>query len=170
MRDEMNQISKESELKEMIGDIWNVARKFNSSNFISGHLSFTKSFYAVQLLEGVDDVVNSLMERIRKDKRVIIEREFKKKILTMSGGWELSMCYSFNLTATDLGMIKNPNVSLNQLFESITGTYEVKRQGLQLSKFYRNAVDIVLFKYISLDKQDLINVEICKKYPSHQSF
>merc|ERR1719419_366141 len=157
----MNQISKDKELKKIIRDIWNVAGKFNCSNFISGHFSFTKSLYAVQLLEGVEDVVNSLMERIRKDKRIIIEREFKKKILTMGGGWELSMCNSFNLTPTDLGMVKNPNVSLDQLFESITATYEVKRQGLKLSKFYRNAVDMVLFKYISLDKQDLIDVEMC---------
>merc|ERR1719177_96865 len=80
----------------MISDIWKVARKFNSSNFISGHLAFTKSLYVVQLLEGLEDVVNPLMERIRRDPRVVIEKVFKKRLLTMNLGWEVSMCYSFN--------------------------------------------------------------------------
>merc|ERR1719402_831469 len=63
----------------MISDIWQVARKFNSSNFISGHLSFTKSLYVVQLLEGLVDHVCPLMERIKKDPRVVIEKVFTRK-------------------------------------------------------------------------------------------
>jgi len=151
--------AKEIALKEMISDIWKVARKFNSYNFISGHLSFTKSRYVVQLLEGLVDHVCPLMERIRKDSRVVIEREFTRKIQTMNVGWELSMCYSFTLTQEDVGMIKSPRVSLDQLFESITNTYEVKRLGGKLPKFYRKTVDIMLLKYISLDRQSLINIE-----------
>jgi len=151
--------AKEMALKEMISGIWQVARKFNSSNFIAGHLSFTKSLYVVQLLEGLEDHVCSLMERIRKDSRVIIEKEFIRKIPTMNLGWQMSMCYSFNLTQEDLGMIKNPHLSLGQLFQSITNTYEIKRLGVTLPKFYRNTVDIMLLKYISLDQHALINIE-----------
>jgi len=151
--------ARELALKEMISDIWQVARKFNSSNFISGHLSFTKSLHVVQLLEGLEDHVCSLMERIRKDSRVIIEKEFIKKIQTMNFGWELSMCYSFNLTQEDLVIIQNHHLSLYQLFDSITNTYEIKRVGVNLPKFYRSIVDIMLLKYISLDRQALINIE-----------
>merc|ERR1719419_166854 len=143
----------------MISDIWKVARKFNSSNFIAGHLSFTKSRYVVQLLEGLADHVCPLMERIRKDSCVVIEKVFTKKIQTMNVGWEMSMCYSFNLTQEDMGMIKNPHLSLEELFERITNTYEVKRMGLKLPKFYRNTVDIMLLKYISFDRQTLMKIE-----------
>jgi len=156
--------AKEIALKEMISDIWKVARKFNSSNFISGHLSFTKSLYVVQLLEGLVDHVSPLMERIKKDPRVVIEKVFTRKIQTMNVGWELSMSYSFNLTQEDMAMIKNPHLSLDELFENITNTYEVKRMGVTLPKFYRNTVDIMLLKYISLDRQTLLNIESILKF------
>jgi len=149
---------KEEALRVMISDIWKVARKFNGSNFISGHLSFTKSLYVVQLLEGSEDVVGLLMERIKRDKRVIIEKVFTKR-LTMNLGWEVSMSYSFNLSPVDLGLIKNPNLSMEQLFDNITSTYEIKRLGVKLSKFYRNTVDIILLKYISLHQAGLVKVE-----------
>merc|ERR1719427_357560 len=135
---ELSGNAKEEALKKMIGDIWQVARKFNNSNYISGHLAFTKSLYVVQMLEGLEDVVNGLMERIRRDSRVIIEKEFKKRLLTMNLGWEVSMCYSFNVTHADLGLIKNPNLSIEQFFENITSTYEIRRMRLKLPKFYRN--------------------------------
>jgi len=156
---ESKENAKEEALKRMIGDIWKVARKFNSSNFISGHLSFTKSLYVVQLLEGVEDVVNSLMERIQRDKRVVIEKVFTKRLLTMNLGWEVSMSYSFNLSSADLGLIKNPNLTMEQLFGNITSTYEIKRLGVKISKFYRNTVDIILLKYISLHQAGLVKVE-----------
>merc|ERR1719494_4952 len=58
----------------MMKEIWEVAKKFNSEHFISGHLSFAKSRHVAQLLEGPGDVVFSLMERIRNDRRVVIYR------------------------------------------------------------------------------------------------
>merc|ERR1719317_42824 len=150
---------KEEALRIMISGIWKVARKFNNSNFISGDLSFTKSLYVVQLLEGVKDVVGSLMERIKRDKRVIIEKVFTKRLLKMNLGWEVSMSYSFSLSPADLGLIKSPNLSMEQLFDNITSTYEIKRLGVKLSKFYRNTVDIILLKYISLHQSGLVKVE-----------
>jgi len=156
---EVRENAKEEALRIMISDIWKVARKFNSSNFISGHLSFTKSLYVVQLLEGVEDVVCSLMERIQRDKRVIIEKVFTKRLLTMNLGWEVSMSYSFNLSPVDLRLIKNPNLSMEQLFDNITSTFEIKRLGVKHSKFYRNTVNIILLKYISLHQAGLVKVE-----------
>jgi len=156
---EVRENAKEEALRIMIRDIWKVARKFNSSNFISGHLSFTKSLYVAQLLEGVEDVVCSLMERIQRDKRVIIEKVFTKRLLTMNLGWEVSMSYSFNLSPVDLRLIKNPNLSMEQLFDNITSTYEIKRLGVKLSKFYRNTIEIILLKYISLHQAGLVKVE-----------
>merc|ERR1719320_2309378 len=117
---------KEEALRIMINDIWKAARKFNISKFISGHLSFTKSLHVVQLLEGVEDVVGSLMERIKRDKRVIIEKVFTKRLLKMNLGWEVSMSYSFSLSPADFGLIKSPNLSMEQLFDNITITYETK--------------------------------------------
>jgi len=150
---------KEEALRIMISDIWKVARKFNNSNFISGHLSFTKSLYVVQLFEGGEDVVGSLMERIKRDDRVIIEKVFRKRLIKVNLGWEVSMSYSFNLSPADLGLIKNPNLSMEQLFDNITSTYEIKRLGVKLSKFYRNTVDTILLKYISLRQSGLVKVE-----------
>jgi len=156
---------KEEALRIMISDIWKVARKFNNSNFISGHLSFTKSLYVVQLFEGGEDVVGSLMERIKRDDRVIIEKVFRKRLIKVNLGWEVSMSYSFNLSPADLGLIKNPNLSMEQLFDNITSTYEIKRLGVKLSKFYRNTVDIILLKYISHHQVGLVKVEnSCGKY------
>jgi len=149
----------EEALRIMISDIWKVAKKFNNSNFISGHLSFTKGLYVVQLLEGVEDVVSSLMERIKRDKRVIIEKVFTKRLLKMNLGWEASISYSFNLSPADLGLIKNHNLSMEQLFDNITSIHEIKRLGVKLSKFYRNTVDIILLKYISLHQAGLVKVE-----------
>jgi len=155
---EVRKNAKEEALRIMISDIWKVARKFNSSNFISGHLSFTKSLYVIQLLEGVEDVVGSLMERIKRDKRVIIEKVFTKR-LTMNLGWEVSMSYSFNLSPVDLRYIKNPNLSMEQLFDNISSTYEIKRLGVKHSKFYRNTIEMILLKYISLHQAGLVKVE-----------
>jgi len=149
---------KEEALRIMISDIWKVASKFNICNFISGHLSFTKSLYVVQLLEGVEDVVGLLMERIKRDKRVIIEKVFTKRLLKMNLGWEVSMSYSFYLSPADLGLIKIPNLSMEQLFDNITSTYEIKRLGVKLSKFYRNSVEVILLKYISLHQAGLVKV------------
>jgi len=156
---EVRENAKEEALRIMIRDIWNVARKFNSSNFISGHLSFTKSLYVVQLLEGVEDVVGSLMERIQRDKRVIIKKVFTKRLLTMNLGFKVSMSFSFNVSPVDLRLIKNANLSMEELFDNIISTYEIKRLGVKLSKFYRNTIDIILLKYISLHQAGLVKVE-----------
>merc|ERR1719494_313254 len=76
--------SKKSErvptLEEMIDDIWEKASVFNRENFISGHLSCSTSLHVVQLLEGEEQTVNSLMKRIRQDPRVVIGHEFSKKL------------------------------------------------------------------------------------------
>merc|ERR1719348_1998404 len=85
-------------LEDMISEIWKVASIFNSTHGISGHLSYTNGWDVAQLIEGKADEIISLMERIRKDPRVVIYKEFKKIIPTMDLGWNISMCYTFKLT------------------------------------------------------------------------
>jgi len=146
-----NELEKEDAVRTMISEVWKVAQKFNSSNFISGHLAFTRGLYVAQLLEGSGDIVGRLMERIRKDTRVVIEKEFMNRILTMNSEFKVSMCYSFAETTVDVGMINDPNVSLDQFFENIENSYQIKRSGWDLQEFYRSIVEMTLMKYVALD-------------------
>merc|ERR1719320_280443 len=144
----------------MMRDIWKVAKPYNSANFISGHLAFAKSLHVAQLLEGPEDAVLNLMESIRNDRRVDVYRSFSKKLLTMNPGWKVSLCYSFHLTQPELELVQNPRLTLEQMFNMITNTYQIRRCGMDLPEFYKKTVDIILLKYISLDHQQLLNVEI----------
>jgi len=139
-------------LQKMMSDIWKFSQIHNHENFISGHLSFTKTLHVAQLLEGPEEAVLELMERIRKDVRVNIHREFSKKLLTANRGWKLSRCYSFHITDQDLELIENPNISLGQLFDMIPKTYETKQFGLKLPEFYKKTVDSILLKFIYNDR------------------
>merc|ERR1719383_1539360 len=97
-------------LEEMMRDIWKVSGNYNGENYFSGHLAFAKSLHIAQLLEGPEDVVSSLMERIRNDHRVVVYREFSKKLRTMNFGWKISQCYQ--LTQPELLLIENPTLTL----------------------------------------------------------
>jgi len=147
-------------VEEMMREIWKVAGKYKCENDFSGHLAFAKSLHFAQLLEGPEDVVSSLMERIRNDHRVLVYREFSKKLLTMNSGWKISRCNSFRVTQSELELIQNPNHTLENLFNMITDTYQIRRCGIDLPEFYRKTVDIFLLKYISLDYQQLLNFEV----------
>jgi len=136
-------------LEEMIKEIWEEARIYNSKHFISGHLACTKSLHVVQLLEGEEKIVTSLMERIRRDPRVIIAKEFKKELMTMQVGWQLSMCYSFEITPTERQLIKNENISLEKMVDMIKNTYQVRQQNLDIPTFYKHIIECILLKYIS---------------------
>jgi len=147
-------------LEEIMREIWKVTGKYRCENYFSGHLAFAKSLHIAQLLEGPEDVVSSLMERIRNDHRVLVYREFSKKLLTMNSGWKISRCNSFRVTQSELEFIQNPNHTLENLFNMITDTYQIRRCGIDLPEFYRKTVDIFLLKYISLDYQQLLNFEV----------
>lgn len=136
-------------LDEMMKEIWIQASTFNRENFISGHLACSKSLHVVQLLEGDENVVESLMKRIWRDPRVVIEKVFRKKMMTMHAGWQLSMCYSFDITTTERQLIKNKDVSLEKIFEMMKNTYEVRKENLDVTLFYKHIIECILLKYVS---------------------
>jgi len=140
-------------LEEMLKEIWAVASKFNTANFISGHLACSKTLHCVQLLEGEERVVSSLMKRIRKDPRVIIERVFKKRLLSMNSGWTLSTCYSFAITPAELAIVKN-DISLKKMFHMMKNTYQAVRENLKLPTFYKNVIETMLLKYIAVTEEN----------------
>jgi len=133
----------------MIKDIWGKAGIFNRENFISGHLAAASSLHVVQVLEGKEDVVMNLMQRIRKDPRVDIEHEFVRKVFTMNAGWELSMCYSFEITSSERALIINKEVSIENMVDSMKNTYQVKRENQKSPIFHKHIMECILLKYIS---------------------
>merc|ERR1719221_1933018 len=100
-----------------MNDIWEKASVFNRTHFISGHLSCSKTLHVVQLLEGKQKVVLSLMERIRKDPRVVIYKEFIKEQLSMNVGWAISMCYSFEIASAQLELVQDQELTLEEMFD-----------------------------------------------------
>jgi len=136
-------------LEEMMNEIWSKSSVYNKANFISGHLACSKSLHVVQLLEGEDTVVDTLMKKIRKDPRVVIQKELRKKLLTMSVGWELSMCYSFEITSSERNLIKNEDISIEKMFDMMKNTYQVRQEKLDIPAFYKHIIECILLKYIS---------------------
>jgi len=144
-------------LDEMMLQIWNWASAFNKANFISGHLAFTTSLHVAQLLEGEENVVSSLMSRIREDPRVVIEKELSKKLSTVNLGWEMSMFYSFKITALERRLVTNKGISMREMFDTIENTYHVRKEKLDVTNFYKRIIDCILLKYFyrSLGKPEI---------------
>jgi len=137
-------------LEEMIKDIWETASVFNRSNFISGHLSCSKTLHVVQLLEGKKQVVKNLMKRIRRDPRVDIHKEFVNEQLSMEIGWSISMCYSFEITSAQLSLLQDKDVSIQEMFDMMKNTHEVRKENLNLAGFYKEIIETMLLKFISI--------------------
>merc|ERR550534_3390082 len=133
-------------------EIWNVARIQNQKFAISGHLSWTKEYHVVQLLEGKTENVNSLMANIDKDPRVIIWKVFRRKLPTMNLGWNISMCYSFEINTEQYQMITDGELTLEFMFKNMKITYEALKEGWELSEFYKRTVETFLLKFISIQR------------------
>jgi len=142
-----------TQLENMINDIWNVSKAWNSTHGISGHLAYTQEHHISQLIEGKAVFVKNLMARIRNDPRVVIHKEFKRTLLTMNLGWNISMCYSFQITADQYRLIADDDITAEQMFDSMKNTYEIRREGWKLSDFYKTIVDTFLLKYISVQEK-----------------
>merc|ERR1719167_572597 len=110
----------------MIRDIWKVSSMLNCKHFISGHLSYTTELYVSQLIEGKAMETNYLMAKIRKDPRVVVYREYHRKLKTMNPGWNISMCYSFQVTHEQYRLITDDTITLEQLFNDMKNTCEVR--------------------------------------------
>jgi len=137
-------------LEEMIEDIWQEASVFNRNHFISGHLACSNTLHVVQLLEGKEKVVLALMKRIRKDPRVVIYKEFVKEQLTMNIGWAISMSYSFEISSAQLDLHQDKDLTMEDLFDLMKNTYEVRQKSLNLVSFYKEIIETMLLKYISI--------------------
>jgi len=138
-------------IENVISDIWKVSSVWNSSHGISGYLGYTNGLHIAQLIEGKADEITSLMAKIRKDPRVVIYKEFRRTLNTMNPGWNISMCYSFELTSEQYQLIADEDITLEQMFNSMKNTYEIRREGWNLNEFYKTIVDTFLLKYISIE-------------------
>jgi len=125
----------------------------NRKHNISGHLSYTKGHHVCQLIEGEADAIRTLMKNIRKDPRVIIHSELKKPILSMNLGWNISMCYTFELTMDQYKMIADVDTTPEQMFNIMKDTSEILHEGGKLKEFYKKSVDTFLLKYISIEEK-----------------
>jgi len=143
-------------LEEMVEDIWKKASVFNRSNFISGHLSCTSTLHVVQLLEGKEKTVLGLMKRIRKDPRIVIYKEFVKKQLSMHVGWAISMCYSFEITSAQLRLVQNTDLTMEEMFDMMKNTYQARQESLNLPSFYKEIIETILLKFISITDSEKV--------------
>jgi len=148
--DESKKGSRTKRLEDMMVSIWKQASVFNRTNFISGHLSCATTLHVVQVLEGKEKVVLNLMDRIRKDPRVVIEKEFTKKQLTMHLGWAISMCYSFEINSAQLSLVQDDDLTMDEMFDMMKNTFQVREEKQNLPKFYKETIETILLKYISI--------------------
>jgi len=153
MSDGGNKTTSSAKLKDMINEIWKVSSSWNSSHGISGHLAYTSELHVAQLIEGKADEVTSLIAKIRKDPRVSVYKVFQRKLQTMNPGWNISMCYSFQITTEQYRLIADNDVTPEQMFDSMKNTYEVRREGWKLNEFYKTTVETFLLKYISMEEK-----------------
>lgn len=134
----------------------------DTRNQISGHLAYTNELYVCQLIEGKADVITHLMAKIRKDPRVHIYKEFKCKLQTMNKGWNMSMCYSFEITPEQYQLVTSKDVTPEQMFNNMKNTNEIRRLGWDIHQFYNTTVETFLLKYISMEQK--LKFKVIKKH------
>jgi len=149
-----------AKLEDMISEIWKVSSIWNSTHSISGHLAYTNELHVSQLIEGKADEITSLMAKIRNDPRVIVHKEFCRKLQTMNPGWNISKCYSFQITPEQYRLIADDDITLEQMFNSMKNTCEVRHEGWELTKFYKTIVDLFLLKCIAIEEEVPIEEEV----------
>merc|ERR1719233_550265 len=120
---------------------------------VSGHLAYTKEYHVCQLIEGKAAYIEILMRKILKDPRVTVHKVFRRNLRTMNLDWNMSMCYTFELTTEQFEMITDDDVSLDQMFNSMKNSYEVRREGWKLSELYKTIVETFLLKYVSMKEK-----------------
>eukprot|EP00495_Collosphaeridae_sp_1-RS-2012_P003473 TRINITY_DN2882_c0_g1_i2.p1 TRINITY_DN2882_c0_g1~~TRINITY_DN2882_c0_g1_i2.p1 ORF type:complete len:111 (-),score=20.25 TRINITY_DN2882_c0_g1_i2:23-355(-) len=104
-------------------------------------------------LEGKKEVVENLMKRIRKDPRVDIHKEFLNEQLSMEKGWSVSMCYSFEISSAQLSLLQDDDLTLEDMFNMMKNTHEVRRETLNLPGFYKEIIETMLLKFISVTEE-----------------
>jgi len=139
---------KETTLEDVIIDYWKRAEVFNRQNFISGHLSCAGNGYVAQLLEGKEEDVLPLYDRIFWDPRVYIWKMFKNEQLLMTHGWGLSMCYSFEITSCQKMIVLDDGISLEDVFAMMKNTHQAIHEKLIIPEFYKETTKTILLKFI----------------------
>jgi len=138
-----------AKLEDMIKEIYKVSSVWNCKHSISGHLAYTNELHVSHLIEGKATETNYLMAKIRKDPRVVVYQEFRRKLQTMNLGWNISMCDSSQITPEQYRLIADDDITPEQMFNSMKSTCEVRREGCELSQFYKTIVETFLLKYNS---------------------
>jgi len=141
-------------LEHIINDIWKVSSFWSSTHGISGHLGYTNELHISHLIEGKAEDVTYLMAKIREDPRVVVYREFRRRIKTMNPAWNISKCNSFELSIEQYHLIADEDITLEQMFNTMINTYEIRRLGYKLNEFYKTIVDTFLLKYISIEEKN----------------
>jgi len=147
-------------LEKTIDEIWKVASVFNRENYISGHLSCSKTGDVVQCLEGREKTILSLMSRIMKDPRVVIHKVFQSYQLSMNQGWALSMCYSFEITSSQMEIIQNDDLTIEDVFGMMKNTHQAIREKLFLPDFYKEIMQTILLKFIAVKSKNIKNAAV----------
>jgi len=130
------------------------ASAFNRSNFISGHMSAATTLHVAGVLEGKEKLVLAGMKRTRKDPRIVIKKEFVKKQLSMHLGWGISMHYSFEITSSQLRLVQDDDLTMEELFDMMKNSDQVIRERLNIQSFYKEITDTILLKFISLTEKE----------------
>jgi len=142
-----------AKLEDMIKEISKVSSVWNCKHSISGHLAYTNELHVSQLIEGKATETNYLMAKIRKDPRVVVYQEFRRKLQTMNPGWNISMCYSFQISLEQYRLIADDDITPEQMFNIMKNTHEVRREGWELSQFYKTIVETFLLKYMYMEQK-----------------
>jgi len=101
-------------------------------------------------MEGRFHAVNSLMANIRKDKRVTIYKELSKRLSVLNHRWHVAMCYTFQKNPEQFWLKEDEARTLTEMFDSLKNTFDIRLEGCKINDFYKNAVDALLLKYISM--------------------
>merc|ERR1719447_234872 len=115
-----------------MSEIWKTAISFNRRNGIAGHLAYTNENHCAQLIEGKADTIKYLIAKIEKDPRVSVEMVFKSKLKSMNKGWDMSICYSFEVTPEQYRLISDDTRTPQVMFNSMKNTYDARSEGWQL--------------------------------------
>jgi hypothetical protein len=68
----------------------------------------------------------------------------------MDVGWSVSMCYSFEITSAQLSLVQDNDLTMEEMFDMMKNTYQVRRESLNLPNFYKEIIETILLKYISM--------------------
>ena len=70
-------------------------------------------------------------------------------------GWGISMYYSFEITSLQLRLVTDDNLTMEEMFDMMKNTDQVTRERLNLQRFYREIIETILLKFISVTEGEV---------------